>query len=372
MQYGLLTESSQSLLYYRGRVALFHLLKSLGVGPNDEVATQAFTCSAVPEGILASGARPLFIDTKAKQVNMDPGDLEQKITSATKAIVVQHTFGIPAEIVPIARFASIRGIPLIEDCCHVLSSQYNGKAVGTFGLAAFYSHEWGKPLPCGLGGSVQISSSELVANLLREYKKLGYPPWDKELRQQIQYMVFSGLYRPFFFWPLRKAFRFFSRIGVAEGNYNELDEDTEVSPEFTMRMSPRAARRLARKQTTLDQIARHSTRIADLYESHLKEGSFHPVEKPGNSTTVYSRFPIWCDDKKQALAFAESNNLELAEWYATPIHPLKGNRLQNINYTLGSCPNAELACRRILSLPTHRKTSLRQARKIATSLLQFS
>lgn len=372
MQSGNLTDTGQELLYYRGRVALFHILKALDIETGDQVATQAFTCSAVPEGIIASGARPLYIDIKAGQVNMDPDDLARKIGPQTKAIIVQHTFGIPAEMNEIARIASNQNLPIIEDCCHVSSTQYDGKSLGTFGIAAFYSHEWGKPIPCGLGGSLSVSNSKLLSALSRQYNSTSPPPKIKDIRQQLQYVAFSALYRPAFFWHLRNAFQLLSRKGLAEGNYHQIDESVGPSSEFAMRMSSMAAKRLAKKRLAIDGIASHSQALGEIYKSRLSNSSFSMVAEPTLSATAYSRFPIWSDDKSRALAFAKSRNAELADWYSTPIHPFKDKELEQIRYMTGTCPNAELACNRILSLPTHAKTSPKEAERIASTLQTFT
>ncbi|HIE26284.1 TPA: hypothetical protein EYP66_03250, partial [Candidatus Poribacteria bacterium] len=86
------------LTFFRGRVALYAILKALNIGPGDEVATQAFTCVAVPEGIMASGARPVWVDIEVDGYNMDAEDLRRKLTLRTRAIIVQHTYGIPADM----------------------------------------------------------------------------------------------------------------------------------------------------------------------------------------------------------------------------------------------------------------------------------
>ena len=138
--------------YFRGRVALYALLKALKVGKGDEVAMQAFTCVANPEAVMAIGALPIYVDVEVDGVNMDPGDLEGKITSRTRAIVIQHTFGIPADIAPLRAIAKRNNIPVIEDCCHTLASRYDGQTVGSFGIGSYYSFEWGKPLVAGIGG----------------------------------------------------------------------------------------------------------------------------------------------------------------------------------------------------------------------------
>ena len=79
-----------------GRQALYDLLKSYSIGKGDEVILQAFTCIAVPEPIIWTGATPIYADIAKDSYSIDPKDLERKITSHTKAIIIQHTFGINA------------------------------------------------------------------------------------------------------------------------------------------------------------------------------------------------------------------------------------------------------------------------------------
>lgn len=84
--------------YLRGRWALYYALKALNIGKGDEVALQAYTCLAVPEAIIATGATPVYVDVEKGHFNINPSDLVSKINSRTKAIIIQHTFGIPANI----------------------------------------------------------------------------------------------------------------------------------------------------------------------------------------------------------------------------------------------------------------------------------
>ena len=140
--------------FFRGRVGLYKILESLGIGKGHEVITQAYTCVAVPEGILASGATPVYVDIDASGYTLDPNDLQRVITDKTRAIIVQHTFGLPADMEPIVQAAQEHNLMIIEDCCHTVKSKHFGQTLGTFGKAAFYSFEYGKPYPVGAGGSV--------------------------------------------------------------------------------------------------------------------------------------------------------------------------------------------------------------------------
>src|SRR3989344_584795 len=101
----------KALAVNSGRNALYLILKTLGIGFGDEVALQALTCVAVPNSILWLKGRPLYIDVD-NSLNMDPKDLNEKISERTKAIIVQHTFGIPADMEKILKIAEKRKIPV--------------------------------------------------------------------------------------------------------------------------------------------------------------------------------------------------------------------------------------------------------------------
>src|SRR5438067_1523548 len=116
--------------FYRGRVALYALLTALEIKPEDEVLVPAFTCIAVPSPILGIRARPVYVDIDRSTYNIDPVELERKITPRSKAIIAQHTFGIPCEMDAIMSIARKYGLAVIEDTCHVWGSKYRGKDLG--------------------------------------------------------------------------------------------------------------------------------------------------------------------------------------------------------------------------------------------------
>src|SRR5512135_1616150 len=121
--------------FYKGRVALFAILKAMGVNTGDEVIVPGFTCVVVPNAVIYNRALPVFVDIDGATYNIDPGKIEAKITKKTRAIIVQHTFGVPAEMDGITEIAKAHNLFLIEDSCHTLGSRYKGKPVGAFGDA---------------------------------------------------------------------------------------------------------------------------------------------------------------------------------------------------------------------------------------------
>jgi dTDP-4-amino-4,6-dideoxygalactose transaminase len=338
------------LTYYRGRVALNAILKALNISSGDQVAIQAFTCIAVPEAIMATGAEPLYVDIEAAGFNMDPDHLMSRLTSRTRAIVVQHTFGIPADIERIMEIADQRGIPVIEDCCHTLLSTYKSKPVGSFGAASFYSFEWGKPVAAGIGGAAVINDPQLREIVAANYQAYRPPSSLSELRLETQYFAFQLLFRPTLFWRIRSLYHLMSSMGVAEGSYNPIGE---IAEDFGLKMPGRTKRRMGRKLSKLDAIANHSRWVVGQYKQGINAaGVSHPI-LPADSDTVFVRYPLRLKDKKRLLDKARRANVELADWYATPVHPLLPPEWHLVNYEGGSCPHSEARCDEIVTLPTH-------------------
>ena len=344
-------------VYFRGRVGLYAILKAMGIGAGHDVATQAFTCIAVPEGIMATGAKPKFIDIEPDGLNMDPADLSRKLTPATKAIVVQHTFGIPARIDEIMRIAHAKGIPIIEDCCHSHSSRYQGRLLGSFGEAAFFSYEWGKPMVLGLGGSVRANQPELERRLDEAFAAFTTPGWKVQGKVRLQKFAFDTLLTPRRYWFVRDSFRRLSRLGLAKGNYNPLDAGT-MADDFRWRMLPDlevSYHRTYSRQTT--EFAEHSKMVAGLYAQPRSGGEIRAPNIPAGSETVFARFPLLVKNKPRLLAEARKAGVEVADWYATPVHPLSPADWHLVNYTGGSCPQAEQRAQSIVSLPTYTRVS---------------
>ncbi|HEA84491.1 MAG TPA: aminotransferase class I/II-fold pyridoxal phosphate-dependent enzyme, partial [Candidatus Wildermuthbacteria bacterium] len=121
-----------------GRSALMAVLCALELKKDDEVLLQAFTCNAVPNPVLWSSLKPVYVDCK-EDYNISPQDLEQKITKKSRAVIVQHTFGKPADMDKIQAVCRQNKLLLIEDCAHALRAEYKGVEVGTFGDIAFFS-----------------------------------------------------------------------------------------------------------------------------------------------------------------------------------------------------------------------------------------
>ncbi len=340
------------LTFYRGRVAMYALLKALGVGPGDEVALQAFTCLAVPEGVMALGAKPLYVDIEPDGFNMAAEDLERKLTESTRAIVVQHTFGVPARMDRLLAVARAHGLPLIEDCCHTLETRYCGQRVGSFGAGAFYSFEWGKPIVTGIGGAAVVNDPAVRERVRRDYGTYLEPDSRSQLRLHAQYLAHRVLYRPVLFWPVRSLYHWLGSLGAAEGNYNPVSKGS-VAKDFSLRMAAPMRHRLVKKLARLDRATAHAREVTQRYWDGIRNPAIRPPQLEADNEVAFARYPLRVANKAAVLTAARKANVELAEWYATPVHPLSPEDWPLVHYRAGSCPQVEERCGEIVTLPTH-------------------
>jgi 8-amino-3,8-dideoxy-alpha-D-manno-octulosonate transaminase len=155
-----------------GTVALKVALAVLGVGPGDEVITQGFTFVATWEAIFDIGATPVFTEVDTT-LNMDPADLEKKITEKTKAIIPVHMLGSGARIDEIMAIADKHNIPVIEDTAQAAGGKWRSKHLGTFGKCGTFSFDAVKTMTTGEGGMV-ITDDEKIWRNMSEYQDHGH------------------------------------------------------------------------------------------------------------------------------------------------------------------------------------------------------
>ncbi len=331
---------------------MYAILKAMGIGADDHIAIQAFTCLAVPEAIQVSAAMPVYIDIERTGFNIDADDLKSKITPRTKAIIVQHTYGIPADMNKIIEVARSANLPIIEDCCHTLATTYKGKLMGTFGTASFFSFEWGKPVIIGIGGSAIVNDLSLREELHNQLTYYRNPRRGRQARLQLQYLAHRLLYRPWLFWPVRSLWHVLSALGAAESNYNSILK-SQAAEDFSLRMGKSLQRRLNSKLARVQAITERSREIAAAYSTQIRSPFVqHPVCPP-ESNTVFARYPLIARNKPALLAKARECRVELSDWYSTPVHPLASRDLHLVHYQPGSCPEAEARCNQVVTLPVN-------------------
>jgi perosamine synthetase len=158
-------DTAHALLTSSGTAALHSAYAACGLGQGDEVIVSAYTFLATATPLLHLGATPVLVDCEDSG-NIDPYLVEQAITTRTRAIVVTHMWGYPADIIALRDIASRLGVWLIEDGSHAHGASVDGRKVGTFGHLAAFSMNGPKPLSAGEGGFLLTNDDELYHRAL--------------------------------------------------------------------------------------------------------------------------------------------------------------------------------------------------------------
>jgi len=156
-----------------GTTALHLAMAACGIGPGDEVIMPTFTIASPAFAALYGGAKPVFVDAQPDTWNIDPDQIEARITRKTKAIVPVHIYGHPCDMAPIMRIARKHKLLVIEDAAEAHGATYKGKKVGSFGHAACFSFYGNKIITCGEGGMV-VTNDARIARRCRSLKDLSF------------------------------------------------------------------------------------------------------------------------------------------------------------------------------------------------------
>lgn len=356
--------SPQNTFYfYRGRGALYALLRALNIQPDDEVLVPGFTVVAVPSPIVGMRARPVYVDIDPSTYNIDPVELERRITRRSKVIVAQHTFGIPCDMDAILAIARKYELAVIEDTCHVWGSKYRGKDLGSIGVAAFYSYDPGKPFVIGMGGAATVNAQPLRDNMWDLYKSFRRPGASDTARLHIQYIAYRLSRHPRLFWGVRDFYRFLSKNGVTIGTYTRDTFEGRLGPDYEKGLAPSLLARLSAMMAKGDEVISRHKHLADQYGRGLQAiGGSGPAVDPA-SEAVLICYPLQVTYKARLLEEARRSRVELGDWFSSPVHPLPEADWSAVGYRKGACPVAEEISAHIVTLPCHAGVTPREAER---------
>jgi len=155
-----------------GTSALQLALRALDIEENDEIILPSFSFMAITNAILSEKAVPVFVDIDPATLNLDPSCLKAALSSRTRAIVLVHSFGIPAPAAEILAFARRHSLAVIEDACEALGAEIDGRKAGTFGNIAAFAFYPNKVICTGEGGAL-VTGSPILAARLRSLRNQG-------------------------------------------------------------------------------------------------------------------------------------------------------------------------------------------------------
>lgn len=288
-----------------GTDALFLSMKAVGIGEGDEVITTPNTFIATVGAIVAAGAKPVFVDV-LENFTINPGLIEQAITSKTKAIMPVHYAGHPADMSTVMEIADQYRINVIEDSCQAISAAINNKYVGTFGVAGCFSLHPLKNLNVwGDGGIIITNSEELYENLLL-LRNHG-------LKNRDEVTIFG----------------YNSRLDSLQAIVgNHLMKDIET---ITAKRIEWAGR-------------------IDLGLSDLNNYITIPERKP-DRRYVYHLYMLIVKDRDRLLTYLIDQGIEAKIHYPIPLHLQEAAR--SLGYKEGDFPVTEAQCKSTITLPVH-------------------
>jgi len=344
--------------FWRGRVAFYGILKALGVGPADRILVPGYTCFAVPSTILFAGAQPDYVDIDRDTLNISLHGIEAACGAQTRAVLVQHTYGVPANVFPIVQWARRRGIAVIEDCAHALGSRYldpDGiwREVGTAGDAAFFSSHWNKPVSTGLGGWAKVTNPRVEVHLRRFHdEECVSPSWREAVLLAAQVAAHKLFSTPRLYWMARTAYQWSYRRGVLIGSSTDEELRGVMPPGYCKRMSGFQEWLLRRLLATAS-LEAHRRLLKGIYDSALAAVGLPVLRIPEYADAVLLCYPVRVRNKNQVLAEARRRWIELGDWYKHPVDRPEDFDTPDFGYRTGMCPEGERASREAVTLPMH-------------------
>ncbi|MEK7450950.1 MAG: DegT/DnrJ/EryC1/StrS family aminotransferase [Patescibacteria group bacterium] len=341
---------SYAFTFAAARQAEYAVLKAYGISKNDEVLVQAFTCFAVVEPIIALGAKPVFVDIDQQTLSMNFLDAQKKISQKTKAIILQHTFGIPGDIEGIGKLAKENNLLLIEDCAHIIGGTYKNKKLGTFSDAAIFSFGRDKAISSVFGGAV-ITNDKNLGEKIKKIQNLAPYPSISWVYQQLFHPILTSVILYLFF--LNNVLGKLSIFVLRKIGLIIKPDITALPQKYSNSLAFLAFSQLNR----INEFNQARLTIFKLYRKELSNLNLNlPIEEH-----FYLRIPILVENKEKLFSYFKKRNIYLGDWYNNVIDPK----------IVGSCPTAENIAKKIVNLPSYPTLPLKDVQKIITLLKDY-
>ncbi len=359
----------RAVSFYNARAALYWGLKALGVKSDDEVILQAYTCVSVPNAIMALGARPVYVDISLDDLNIDPEKIEEKINTKTKAVIVQHTFGTPADLTRIKAILDKYQVALVEDCAHALGARYQGRLVGSFGKFSVFSFGRDKVISGVNGGALCSNDDDIITGLPKNL------PWPSliTIKQNLLYPVVATLSRlSYDFLGLGKVLiTLAKKLKIIPSVTSARENRCQDRRILQWRLPNCLAILILARLKKLTEINNHRKNIAQFYFERLTNSRFSYLYKYATSSdSIYLRLVVFSQSRTALFDYCKKQRVILGNWYDQVIAP-RSVAVESAGYQPGSCPRAEQAAALTLNLPNHPGITLADARRVVDLLNNF-
>lgn len=336
--------TKHAIAFSSGRASLYSTLKALASlnGPTkNEVIIPAYTCPSVAAAVVKAGLKVVLVDIKDDFLEFDLSGLRNVINNRTLCIIAIHQFGVPCGIKEIIDLAREKNIIVLEDVAQALGAIIDGKKVGTFGDAAFFSFGRGKPLTTLEGGMV-VTNSDEIANMIRKsislheenvFDIVGF------IAKVAGYAVFT---RPYSYRMVNGLS--FLKIGV-----------TTYSTAFPVTRISRTSAVLGNvllKRLDFYNAVRH--RNGTFLYNQLRGSNIKMIDIPNNVFAVYNRFPFLANNEQQRERLY--TKLSAKGLGVSKAYPFSLGQITELKQHFAFVPefkSADKISKTILTLPTH-------------------
>lgn len=332
-----------------GRMGLYALLEAMGIGKGDEVVLPAFTCEAVVYALMYRGIKPVYADIEPFTFNVSPAGVERVLTTRTRAIIAQHTFGVPCDLESILAIAREKNLRVIEDCALALGSSYKGKPVGTLGDASMFSTDRSKLISTQWGGVAFTRDGGLAERVRSSRQACPHLTKGQVVNIALQFLLSPLMLSPYAYYAGRYAFNIGLRTKLLFSHRDNKGNFT-LPAGYPCRLSNFQAflgiGQLARLEETLVYRRRSVQEYLDILRGNgiiLDEGR-RQVSK------ITLRFSLLLKDRETFLK-RWNRYFEVGRWFDSPAIGWYRD-FRTIGYEKGSCPMAELVHEHIVNFPT--------------------
>ena len=346
------TDPENVFLYWKGRVALYALLKAAGIGEGDEVILSGLTCVVVPNAVKYLGARPVYVDVNIETYNPVASKYKEAISPKTRVVIIQNTFGLSSEVEEIVNLARANNLITIEDCTHGFGGFYRNKPNGTYCDAAIYSTQWNKPFSTGIGGFCLVNNLVLHEKLISVNKHLVKPGLLTDFLLSALLVGRKRLINNRSFWLMRSVYRKLSKLGVVIGS-SQREEllGTHIPKDYFRGASIVQVKQGLKNISELDKLIAKRKESARIYTDFLKLNNKKIVPEYVWNDHSFLVYPILVKHREEFNKLAENAKIGIGDWFISPLHPVK-SCFEIWDLDDKNVPNASYLSKHLVNLPT--------------------
>jgi dTDP-4-amino-4,6-dideoxygalactose transaminase len=346
-----------------GRSALLVALRAMDLKKGDEVIVPGYTCIVVTNAIRAVGAVPKLVDITG-DLNIDASAIEKEIRPHTKAILAQHTFGLPCDLAPIRMLCERYHLKMIEDCAHALGAHAHERPVGSFGDVAFFSFGSDKIVSSVRGGALIIHDEAIAHRIEADFTRMPR----NILWQHICYLSAFAKIKLFYRFGGKAMLYLLRTLGVTAVITQREEKEGRIAS-WTPTVYPNILAAIVYPQLRkLYKVKMKRRAIASYYLKHLPNEVL-TLDYSTETDRTYLHLPIMIGRVGDYRAYMKQHGIQVGtDWNNTPIAPESATQIDTEEQHI---PTAESLSKKVVQLPIHQNMTIRKVKKVVACTYNF-